>query len=132
MELQDLVGLHDLSGIEIGKMVLKAVYYGEQRCNFVKFTIDGVHYLAVEDPDDGYRSFCRDLTTSDEAPRFSFPPKAVKCYMECSDDCCHNDILIVENRVTGETILEIGTEDIDEDCPCFHLVCNPKGIWFVS
>lgn len=74
MELLDLVGTHQLSGVETGQMTVEDEWAGQQDCQFVKFTLDGVHYMAVEDPDDGYRSRCRDLVVSDKPPRYSFPP----------------------------------------------------------
>lgn len=74
MELSNLVGRHTFSGIEFGSMAQKGYFDEEQECQFVKFTIDSVHYMAIEDPDDGYRSRCRELQVSDTPPKFSFPP----------------------------------------------------------
>lgn len=74
MELSDLVGIHKLSGVETGQVSINDEFGDTQDCGFVKFTLDGVHYMAVEDPEDGYRSRCRELVVSEQAPRYSFPP----------------------------------------------------------
>ena len=83
MELSDLVGIHKLSGVETGQVNVTDEFGDTQDCGFVKFTLDGVHYMAVEDPDDGYRSRCRELVVSEQAPRYSFPPPR-NAY-----PCCH-------------------------------------------
>lgn len=65
--LYDLEGEHLLSGVE----VLSSGGYGYG----VVFTLDGVSYEVLEDPDDGYRSHCGELTVAEQPPKFSFPPR---------------------------------------------------------
>lgn len=129
MELSDLVGLHTLSGVETGYTVVHDEWEGNQDCQFVKFTLDGVHYMAVEDPDDGYRSRCRDLVVSDTPPRYSFPPQSMRCFMKrAGDDGCNNDIIVMQDIKTKEIVLEVGTGDYDDWYPYCHFVYNPEGM----
>lgn len=118
-----------LSGVDTGYMVVEDGWGNEQDCQFVKFTLDGVHYMAVEDPDDGYRSRCRDLAVSDEPPKYSFPPQTMICYMkENGDDGYANDILIMQDGLTGEIVLEVGTGDYNDYYPYCHLMYYPEGM----
>ncbi len=125
-----MTGRHMLSGIETGTVPNEDNDWSDRdACNYVKFTLDGVHYMAVEDPDDGYRSCCRELQVSDEAPRFSFPPMQMICTM--ADDGEYgeaNDILVLTDAVTGEVVLEIGTENYDDWYPCFHMSYTPENM----
>lgn len=131
MELSDLVGMHKLSGVETGVMSVKDDFYDDlfRDCSFVKFTLDGVHYMAVEDSDDGYRSRCRDLVISDDPPRYSFQPQSMKCYMKGDGDFGYaNDVLVMQDEVTGEIILEVGTENYNDWYPYCHFEYHPEGM----
>lgn len=127
MELSNLVGRHTFSGIELGSIMQKGFFDEDQECQFVKFTLDGVHYMAIEDPDDGYRSRCRELQVSDTPPKFSFPPQSVVCRMkEDRDGYGNDDILVVIDRVTNEMVLEVGTGDYDDWYPYCHFEYRPE------
>ena len=130
MELRELVGEHNFSGIENGCIDVQDSYYCDSRsCNFVKFTLDGVHYMAVEDPDDGYRSCCRDLMVSDEAPKNSFAPQKMICSMKGDGEWGEkNDVLVLTDAATGEIIMEIGTEICADYYPCYHFFYYPEGM----
>ena len=129
MELSDLVGTHELSGVETGRICVDDSWGESQDCNFVKFTLDGVHYMAVEDPEDGYRSRCRELVVSDDPPRYAFPPQAMKCYMKNEEDGGYdNDILVMQDEVTDEIILEVGTGDYNDWYPYCHFEYHPEGM----
>lgn len=86
MELSTLVGEHEFSGIETGVINMDDAWGDSQSCNYVKFTLDGVHYMAVEDPEDGYRSCCRELVISDEPPKNSFQPMRMVCTMKDNEE----------------------------------------------
>ena len=62
MELKDLVGLHELSGVDTTTEMIET--WGENYV--VRFVLDGKTYKAIEDPEDGYRSHCKDLEVCDE------------------------------------------------------------------
>lgn len=130
MILADLVGLHQLSGVDTGNMRVENMWGEQENCQFVKFTLDGVHYMAVEDPDDGYRSRCRELVTSETPPRFSFPPQSVVCSMKGPDTELHenNDILVVKDCITEEIVLEVGTANYDDWYPYCHFEYHPENM----
>lgn len=129
MKLEDLTGLHKLSGIDTGTLTRDG-YWGEETCNYIKFTLDGVHYLAVEDPDDGYRSRCEELVVSEEPPKFTFPPQEMVCSMMPNDGGWgySNDVLILTDKITGEVVLEVGTMDYDDYYPCCHFHYAPENM----
>ena len=81
MNLLDLVGIHIMTGIETGTVKIKGQWYSKDNCNYVKFKLDGITYMAVEDPDDGYRSCCRDLEIVNEECKISLPNILVECKM---------------------------------------------------
>ena len=129
MELSDLVGIHKLSGVETGQVSITDEFGDTQDCGFVKFTLDGVHYMAVEDPEDGYRSRCRELVVSDQAPRYSFPPQEMRCYMKGENEYGENaDVLVMQDTTTDEIVLEVGTENYDDSYPCCHFEYHPEGM----
>lgn len=56
----------------------------------IGFILDGVTYKAIEDPDDGYRSFCTELQVCDEVISNKFPTQKVRGSMkECSYGAMH-------------------------------------------
>ena len=57
MQFEDLVGLHQLSGVDESSEVRPSGWgSGDESVGVILFIIDGVTYKAVENPDDGYRS----------------------------------------------------------------------------
>lgn len=128
MQLQDLTGKHFLSGIETGQIEMPGYFDEVQMCNYVKFTLDGVHYMAVEDPEDGYRSCCRELQVSDVPPRNSFAPMEMHCTMKPGDDYEENNILVLTDAVTESVVLEIGTGNCADYYPYFHTYYNPESM----
>lgn len=114
MQLKDLVGRHMLLGVETGSIILN-----QQDCDYVKFNLGGVSYMAVEYPVDGYGSYCM-LTTSDTKPSDQF----------CNEvDCVINpdgeDDLIMTDAELGCIVLEIGTK-YDDWHPMFHFSYRPE------
>lgn len=132
MKLSDLVGEHILSGIETGGREVQAC--GETvTASCVKFTLDGMTYLALEDPDDGYRSYLRELVIVDEACRIKLPNVQVRCEMwhRCDED----EILVFTDVLNGERFLAVGTDYRDGWYPeCImeyrpeKMYCNMEGL----
>lgn len=56
-----LNGTHILTGVGFGSLVRKDSLGYSEKVNTVLFTLDGKNYQAVENPDDGYRSYCKDI-----------------------------------------------------------------------
>ena len=123
---KDLAGDHILSGVELGQALHKR-WAGEENCNYVKFTVDGTHYQAFEDPSDGYRSYCDDLETVSEPCRTPLPDIEVEIrYVDTkhldgfwSEDC---DIIQFIDKANKQVILEVGTENVGDYYPSciFH------------
>ena len=102
MKLKDLKGKHTFTGVEFGTMKMD---WGE--VNTVKFQLDGVTYVAVENPSDGYRSYMEDLYTCDDKIANPIPETDVVCVHKAT----HDDILEVNDVRNGKTILRVGTEN---------------------
>jgi hypothetical protein len=128
MELKDLVGDHILSGVEIGALTRKT-YYGEEHCNYIKFTLDGVTYSAIEDPDDGYRSYMEELVVSEGPCKIKLPNIEVVCKMEDDTYYEKNDVLLFFDVLSGKEILAIGTKNYDDYYPYCRLDYHPENMY---
>lgn len=127
IELKTLVGKHILQGVEMGRMPKERTWSGDfDDCNYVKFTLDGTHYIALEDPEDGYRSYCENLRTTPKPCRVTLPDIEVEVkYVDARhgtvwrEDC---DLIEVYDIKNGKLILEVGTENVGDYYPCciFH------------
>ena len=127
-ELENLVGKHILSGIEIGVMDCKSVWGELYHCNFIKFTLDGVNYLAMEDPADGYRSYMSGLEISDTPCKIRLPNIEVVCRMRSDGRWERNDVLEFIDILNGEIILAVGTANYDDYYPYCVLEYAPENM----
>lgn len=134
MQLEDLVGKHILSGIEVGTIEIKDGWYVEET-NYLKFVLDGTCYFASENPSDGYRSYMNDLRVIDETCEIPLPNVEVVCHMKEVYKCGADDTLIFIDAANGKKILEIGTDYSDEWYPyCVleyipeNMSCNEGGL----
>jgi hypothetical protein len=131
MKLNDLCGMHKLRGVDIGEKEVKRWGYIDTSST-IRFILDGVTYEAVENPDDGYRSYMEEIHTTSEICRYIFlQPVDVLCSMDETEE---NDILIFKDVANGKTILRIGTEYTNDYYPyCVfewmpeNMACNDKG-----
>lgn len=120
MKLSDLVGKRCLMGVGMG-----AVEYYGQECEYLEFNLDGVTYRAVEDPADGYRSYCSNLQIVPYLPKANGFIQDVICSMSTNTE---DDVLVMVNAETGETLLEVGTEAYGDYYPCCHFYWHPEGL----
>jgi hypothetical protein len=129
MELKDLVGEHELSGVDVTHEEVES-WNGTEKVEVVRFVLDGVTYKAVEDPDDGYRSRCDELIVCDEKISNIFVPHKVICKMapDDSDGYDNKDVLIMYDAVTKALVLEIGTGNTDDYYPYCVLNWFPEGL----
>lgn len=126
MKLEDLIGKHILSGIEVGQKKDKGCYDWEELCNYIKFTIDDTTYMALEDPDDGYRSYMRELIIVEEECQTKLPNISVCCHMrESSVDY----VLVFLDVDSGKEIFEIGTANYDDWYPYCVLEYHPENMF---
>ena len=126
VKLEDLVGEHELTGVEFGREEVESEYYHEdEESNFVRFIIDGVTYKAVEDPSDGYRSMLGKILVDSADVKNTFPAINVCVNIVTSyDDSDTNpevyeSILEFRDCKTGKVILSIGTDYSNGYYPCF-------------
>ena len=139
MKLENLCGKHKLLGIEQMTVQRPSLWNDDELedRNGVAFRMDGVTYLAVENPEDGYRSHCENLEEIPNIPRYRIPDIAVVCSMKPNDTngfgSGNHNILVVTDEITGKVVMEIGTENYDDYYPCYifeytpeNLVCNQK------
>ena len=132
MVLSDLVGVHTMTGIETGTVKRESWWSGyEDICNYVKFRLDGVTYMAVEDSDDGYRSMCRALEVVDGECRTRLPDILVECKMrdDFHDDVWgteENDILEFYDTNNKQMFMAVGTGNTNDYYPYFAFEYMPE------
>ena len=120
MRLEDLKGEHMFSGVDYTE--------GYEAIN-IMFCLDGVTYIAEEDPDDGYRSYMKELRISEIPCKNSFEPERVFCeYTEKGNYDGDSDILIIKNPITENVILKIGTENVCDYYPSCVMEYHPENM----
>lgn len=117
IRLKSLCGEHFFSGCELTSEDVIDWYDEVVNCGVCLFTLDGVTYKAIEDPDDGYRSYCSSLVISEQKPQCSFPAVKVTCSMAEDDDYGRNEILVIRDAQNEKTILRVGTGNTDDYYP---------------
>lgn len=127
LTLESICGEHFLSGVEITVENIER-YRCTEQCEVLLFTLDGITYRMAENPDDGYRSYCEEISISDRAPMFSFPPIKVICSMMESNDYESNDCIVIRDAENGKTVLEAGTKDYDDWYPYCHFSYTPENM----
>lgn len=120
VELKSLKGKHILTSVD---MDTKKDDDGDD-CDRVMFTLDDVVYAAIEDASDGYRSNLESFQIVNEFPTNVFDGVEVVCMWltdgsHGGDDC---EILEIVNATTGDVILRVGVDNVDDYYPRF--VCN--------
>ena len=134
MELRDLVGRHILTDIETGEMSIPCWWNPKitEDCNYIKFELDGVIYLAVEDPDDGYRSLMRDLQITDLPCKTRIPNLEVECRMMPNSEKYGDihDVLEFYDVKNNLCVLSVGTMYVDDYYPCCELTYTPENMHF--
>lgn len=112
MQLEELVGLHELSAVDEG-VLEESGYAGTP--NAIWFTLDGKTYQVSENPSDGYRSCMRDIVQSDRIMTNTFlPVQVLGRYLSGSED-----ILELIDVQTGKSVLRVGTHDQDDYYPSY-------------
>lgn len=122
VELKDLVGFHDLTGVDrLGEKHELYQYGGNEYCDVIRFVLDGVTYAAIENPSDGYCGHLHGLFISDTPITNSFPP--VRVFARTRDD---HEILDFYDVKNGKSVLSIGTDYNDEYYPTFVATFTPE------
>ena len=118
--LSDIKGEYILDAVDFN--VIKSDNASYADANVIRFRLDGIVYIATEDPEDGYRS-CLSTIERDlcEISNVFLPTKVVvKQYLDnsdCGDECC--DTIELVDIITKEVVLRVGTDLSDSYYPTF-------------
>jgi hypothetical protein len=126
MELKDLVGEHELSGLDT--FTKKATETWEEDSDGYRFVLDGKTYCALEDPSDGYRSNLRNLEITEDKVDYTFPPQKVIGKMREDEEYSKNDTIEFYDAINGKLILVIGTDNWDDYYPCCIMNWYPENL----
>lgn len=132
MKLEDLVGEHELTGVDFGTLPPDEDNYRYDTANTMTFVLDGHAYLATEDPSDGYRSCLADLMEVPGPVANTFQPCLVLVRHRTQGSYAQSDdVLECVDIVTGKLVLEVGTENDGDYYPSYvanftpeHMACN--------
>lgn len=125
---ESLCGEHILSGVELTSEITDGGWRGVKSCGVLLFTLDGVTYKLVEDPSDGWRSYCEDIQISKTEPKYRFNGVKVVCSMMEDDDFTHNDVIVMRDCKNGKTILRAGTENTGSYYPYCLFEWTPENM----
>lgn len=127
MELNDLVGDHELGGVDFGVLPPDRAKYEYEDANTMTFVLDGRAYCVTEDPSDGYRSSMREIAEAPvESVKNTFKPVRVVARMKASDPGYVDDVLQLVDAENGQVILEAGTRNTDDYYPWFVADFHPN------
>ena len=126
MELKDLVGIHELSGVDMSSEDTINKYGGKFRdCVAINFILDGITYTAIEDPEDGYRSSMSEIRQTSHVVNNTFEPQRVFCMMKAKPQ---REILECYDAYTGKIVLSVGTNWVDAWYPYFVYEFTPENM----
>lgn len=115
-ELQDLIGLHILSGVDYEFEHCKQ-HIHDSYTNVINFVLDDVCYTAVEDDNDGYRSAMDKLFVSNYLPKQRF---SVVVFAHMRENFSRErGILDFYDVKNGKLVLSVGTDNTEDYYPCF-------------
>lgn len=127
--MSKLTGYGLLSGVDLceGKYM---DFWDEtyETTNAVRFKLNGVTYKAIENPDDGYRSYCEELVVSEEKIKNAFPPQKVEVRIYPSIDGSMDEILQFIDFYTRKVVLEVGTDRSCSYYPFCHFKWYPENL----
>ncbi len=122
VSLSDLTGKHVL---DFAAMESSIVENGED-CNVVSWGMDGCTFVAVEDPDDGYRSYlsCISRHTGKHQSINGAAPIGRPVTIRHLDEY-NKDMIEIIDVSTGHLWARIGTDNTDDYYPYCVLEWNP-------
>ena len=129
MKLKDFTGAKVLDAVDF--LVEKTVNYCDETedCQVCRFRLDGVVYVAVEDPDDGYRSMMNELVIdNDAAMKNVFVGCDVICRHTEKGDYQDDDILELVDTKTEKVVLRVGTGNYNDYYPYFVAEFDPTAM----
>lgn len=129
MKLEDLCGVHELSGVDFGTKPRGESYYDSDP-NTMTFVFDGLTYVASENPSDGYRSMLEDIEQTDVPVTNKFSPCKVVCFMRTAarvGEYGCDEILMVD-ATNGNIVLRLGTSNSDDYYPSYTAEFTPENM----
>lgn len=130
VELSSLVGEHMLDAVDMETESVERYADCFEDAEVIRFRLDGVTYVGIEDPSDGYRSSLGTLHVSPDAQiKNAFPPVKVLGLMKDHGEYGRkNDTLQLIDVVTGKVVLEVGTDNTDDYYPWFVGMFDPTAM----
>ena len=119
--LKSLAGAHVFTGVERGILRANDLWIPDK--NTIRFELDGQVYEAVENPDDGYRSYMEKLVISNEKIKNKIPKTQIVCAYRNDDDCDLLDFIDCKN---GKVFLTIGTKHVGDYYPVCIFEYSPE------
>ncbi len=124
MNITDFVGKHKLSGVDFGTLDSDGWNKGDDTLCVI-FVLDGIKYMAQEDPDDGWRSYCEEIQIVQNEVKNIFEPVDVICRTSNR----HGDsVLQVIDMKTNKTVLLVGTDYSEDWYPCCIMSYSPENL----
>ena len=131
MQLKDLQGKHELTGVDFGSC---QDCYGDY-VNCIWFVLGDETYMVSEDPEDGNRSAMKDIALVEKKVKNKFQPVSVTgvhivnliedVYYK-RDEC--DDVLQLVDDHTEKIVLEVGTDYSDSYYPNFVCSFHPENM----
>lgn len=90
------------------------------------FKLGSTVFEAVEDEDDGYRSYLETIATRDKTSDMVFATRYIAEVFVVQDCNGYHDGLRLIDADGGHTWLRVGTDDYDCYYPCFVFDYTPK------
>jgi len=127
VELEDLVGMHTLSGVDRVTITPEVEEYKYGDADVLNFVLDGKVHSAIEADNDGYRSMLGQIFVSEGKLENMFVPVGVLGVMrEHSSYAC--EILDLYDVANGKLVLSVGTENSDDWYPWFVAEFEPRNL----
>lgn len=130
IDLKNLVGIHMLDAVDFTEETVESCGCQED-ASVCRFRIDGVTYVAAEDPEDGYRSCMAGLLRDDATSLTNVfePVEVLARYVDQDDDWGYQcDILQFFDTTTGKLVLEVGTHNTDDYYPNYVANFKPENM----
>ena len=125
---ESLLGEHTLDAVDTSTEQIKDYCDRLESANCIRFRLDGKIYVALEDPDDGYRSAMEKLFVQDGEMRNVFPPIKVLARRRPNGRYAECDILELVDTANGQVVLAVGTDNSDDYYPWFVAEWKPQNM----
>lgn len=129
---ESLIGEHILDAVDRSNEQVKDWGDRLEDAACLRFRLDGKIYVALEDPDDGYRSAMEKLFVQEGTEMQNvFPPVKVLARLRVVKDQYYDgepDILEFIDTANGKVILAVGTDHAADYYPSFVAEWNPQNM----